>query len=152
MRCCGCRRFAHDLTAGRPFADDAAVLARADAIEASLSRDEWLEAFAAHPRIGETRGTSAWSRAEQAGVATAGTRVARALAAGNVRYQQRFGHVFLISASGLDAESMLHALERRLGNDAETELEEAAREQRKITRLRLTKLAQAAAAGEDEEP
>lgn len=140
LRCCGSRRFAESVAAGRPFADDDSVMARVESVESALDDGDWLEAFAAHPRIGAKRVESVWSRDEQSGVDSADSDVARALADGNRRYDDRFGHVFLIAASGLDAETILAALERRLANDAGTELREAAREQRKITRMRLTKL------------
>jgi len=105
-----------------------------------LGPDDWREAFAAHPRIGE-RGPDAWSAAEQAGMSSAADATRRALAAGNRAYEERFGQVFLICAIGRSAADMLADLERRLGNDPVTELRVAAAEQAKITRLRLEKLA-----------
>ena len=98
-----------------------------------------MEAFAAHSRIGE-HGGPAWSAGEQAGAAHASDDVRRALEEGNRAYEERFGHVFLINATGKGADEMLRALERRLGNDAEAELTEASEQQRQITRLRLEKL------------
>jgi OHCU decarboxylase len=106
---------------------------------AGLSADNRREAFAAHPRIGEGGG-SAWARSEQAGTAGSSDEVLRALDAGNREYEERFGHVFLINATGRSAEEMLEALRARLGNDPATELAEAAEQQRQITRLRLEKL------------
>ena len=92
-------------------------------------------------RVSEEGQTATWSRQEQAGVgsATEGTR--QALAEANRAYEARFGHVFLICATGRTGEEMLAELWRRLENDPEAELTEAADEQRKITRLRLEKLA-----------
>jgi 2-oxo-4-hydroxy-4-carboxy--5-ureidoimidazoline (OHCU) decarboxylase len=66
--------------------------------------------------------------------------VQSAIAAGNAEYEQRFGHVFLISAEGRSAEEILANLRARLGNDADTELRVAAEEHRRITRLRLQRL------------
>jgi OHCU decarboxylase len=123
----------------RPFAGFDAMLGASDAAWAALAREDRLEAFAAHPRIGDRKG-SAWSEQEQAGTAPADQEVLRALSEGNRDYEERFGHVFLINATGKGPEEMLEQLRRRLGNDPETELAEAAEQQRQITRLRLDKL------------
>jgi OHCU decarboxylase len=115
----------------------------ADAVWAGLTPQDWLEAFTAHPRIGERRPTGdprRWSAGEQAGAAGADAVVLDALAEGNRAYEQRFGRVFLICATGRSAAEMLADLRQRLGHDPETELRVAAEEQRKITRLRLDKL------------
>lgn len=104
-----------------------------------LEPADWREAFAAHPRIGE-RGGGAWSDAEQSGMDAASERLQREIREANRVYEERFGHVFLICATGLGAEEMAEALARRLENDAATELRNAAAEQAKITRLRLGKL------------
>jgi OHCU decarboxylase len=83
---------------------------------------------------------SGWSGDEQAGALTAATDLRQALESGNRDYEQRFGHVFLISAAGLSAEDMLSSLQARLDNDPDTELAVAAAEQQKIIDLRLAKL------------
>jgi OHCU decarboxylase len=138
---CHSRRWAKEVAAGRPYADLAAVQEAADAVWMELSPEDWLEAFAAHPRIGERGGGSAeWSRQEQAGVGAAGEDVQAAIARGNAGYEERFGHVFLISAAGRDAAGILAELRRRLDNDPDTELRVAAEEHRRITRLRLERL------------
>jgi OHCU decarboxylase len=139
---CHSRRWAERVAAGRPYADLEALQATADEVWLGLSpRVDWLEAFEAHPRIGETGGASAdWSRQEQAGVGGADAEVRERLAAGNAEYEARFGYVFLISAAGRSADEILAALEQRLGNDPGTELKTAAAEHRRITRLRLEKL------------
>lgn len=146
-RCCGARRWVAAMLAARPFADAAALEAAANAAFAQLTPDDWRQAFAHHPPIGARRfdaaratGTADWSRGEQAGAAVASASVREELAAGNAAYERRFGHVFLICASGLSAEAMLAALRARLDNDPAEELEVAAAEQVKITRLRLEKL------------
>ena len=137
---CHSRRWAKEVAAGRPYADLAALQAAADEVWLGLGPEDWLEAFAAHPRIGEAGGASAdWSRQEQAGVGGA-TDVQERLARGNADYEARFGHVFLISAAGRDAPEILAALTERLGNDPATELRVAAEEHRRITRLRLERL------------
>ena len=138
---CPSRRWAERVAAGRPYADLEALQAAADEVWRELGPTDWLEALEAHPRIGEAGGRSAdWSRQEQAGVGGADADVRERLAAGNAEYEARFGHVFLISAAGRDADEILDALQARLGNDPETELRVAAGEHRRITRLRLEKL------------
>jgi len=137
---CHSRRWAKQVAAGRPYADLAALQRAADEVWLGLGPEDWLEAFAAHPRIGEGGGAAAdWSRQEQAGVGDADD-VRERLARGNAEYEARFGHVFLISAAGRDATEILAALEQRLGNDPATELRVAAEEHRRITRLRLERL------------
>ena len=137
---CHSRRWAKEVAAGRPYADLAALQRAADEVWLGLGPEDWLEAFAAHPRIGEAGGASAdWSRQEQAGVGGASD-VQERLARGNADYEARFGHVFLISAAGRDAPEILAALTERLGNDPATELRVAAEEHRRITRLRLERL------------
>ena len=128
------------MAARRPFAAAADLLAAADEVWNGLGRADWLEAFAAHPRIGELAALRARERSEQAGAAAADGATLTELAAGNALYERRFGHVFLICASGRSAVEMLAALRVRLANDAPTELALAAEEQRKITVLRLERL------------
>ncbi|MGH8939273.1 MAG: 2-oxo-4-hydroxy-4-carboxy-5-ureidoimidazoline decarboxylase, partial [Actinomycetes bacterium] len=108
-----------------------------------LDREDRLEACAAQPRFGDRRdghGGGSWSREEQAASRGAAEDVAGALDTGNRDYEARFGHVFLINATGLRAEDVLDRLNERLGNDPDTELEIAATEQQQIMDLRLDKL------------
>ena len=129
------------LAAGRPYADLTAVLASADVAWSELAPGDWLEAFAAHPRIGERGGHSpAASDREQSAARDASAATLAALAAENRDYEARFGHVFIISATGRTAEEMLAELRRRISNGPATELQVAAREQREITKLRLEHL------------
>ena len=110
----------------------------AEAELAKLKASDWLEAFTAHPRIGERGGRApASSNREQKGVMSAREETLAVLAEGNRLYEERFGHVFLISAAGRSAEDIVAALRQRIENDPTTELQMAAEEQRKITRLRL---------------
>lgn len=146
-RCCGSRAWVEGMLAERPFGSDETLFRRAEEIWQSLTQEDWLEAFSHHPRIGERNlaraapaETQAWSAAEQAGAARAPEEVQRALEEGNRAYEDRFGHVFLICATGKSAEEMLAALEERLSNEASTEIFNAAREQAKITAIRLHKL------------
>ena len=142
QRCCGAPHWVDAMLAARPFASDAELLATAERVWWGLGRADWLEAFAAHPRIGNRGGARTdWARREQAGADGAAVATLDALARGNFTYEQRFGHVFLISATGKTADEMLGALRGRLTNDPATELRVAAEEQAKITRLRLDKLA-----------
>jgi 2-oxo-4-hydroxy-4-carboxy-5-ureidoimidazoline decarboxylase len=134
LSCCASRRFAAAMASGRPYSSlTAAESATRTAFE-SLTWDDVLEAMSAHPRIGvRVQGQSA---TEQSGVADSSR---AALAYGNVRYEERFGHVFLICATGLSGEQMRVALEERLGNDPATERAVATAELEKITLLRVAK-------------
>ena len=139
---CGSRRWAAALSARRPFADEHALEHDACNLWFLLGESDWLEAFACHPRIGEQpRGASAFSlhaaAEQQAAQQTLSEATAHALAEGNRQYEQRFGFVYIIFASGRTAPELLALLERRLQNDRITELHEAARQQHSITTLRL---------------
>jgi OHCU decarboxylase len=139
--CCGSRAWASAVAAGRPYADLSSLLETADAVWRSVSRSDWLEAFAAHPRIGESGGRSPdSSEHEQSRAMSAPTATVAALAEENRRYEAHFGHVFLISAAGRTADDILSALRERMSNDHAAELRVAAEEQRKITRLRLERM------------
>ncbi len=111
-----------------------------DAIWRSLAPADWLEAFAAHPKIGERARSSSWSDREQSGMRSAAEDVRGRLASGNAEYESRFGYIFIVCATGKTAEEMVAALEARLANDPAAELGIAAEEQRKITGIRLAKL------------
>jgi 2-oxo-4-hydroxy-4-carboxy-5-ureidoimidazoline decarboxylase len=106
-----------------------------------LSGEEWLQAIAAHPRIGEGGGHSPdASEREQSRALRASPETLDALAAENRQYEKRFGHVFLIAASGRSVDEILGELRRRMSNDPATELEEATRQLRSIVQLRLGKM------------
>jgi OHCU decarboxylase len=140
---CHSRGWAEQVAARRPYTDLDALQAAADEVWMSLSPQDWLEALDAHPRIGERGGaSSAWSRQEQEKVGEAGGDVQAAVAQGNREYEERFGHVFLISAAGRPAEEILANLRDRMGNDPDTEVRVAAEEHRRITRLRVERLMQ----------
>jgi OHCU decarboxylase len=138
LACCGSRAWARRMAESRPFEDLAGVRKESDAIWRSLGGDDWREAFAAHPRIGEKG--SRWSEAEQAGARDATAETLAELIAANREYEARFGHIFIVCATGKSAAEMLSLLRHRLDNDREIELRIAAEEQRKITNLRLEKL------------
>lgn len=143
-QCCGSSRWAAAMALRRPFATREELFDAADAEWWGLDSSDWLEAFSHHPRIGErptgSGGASVWARQEQAGAAGASNATAQRLATLNREYEQRFGHVYLVCATGKTADQMLAILESRLTNDAAAELREAAEQQRQITRLRLERL------------
>src|SRR4029077_12805106 len=138
LECCGSRAWAASVSAGRPYADLAALVRTSEAVWSELEPSDWLEAFAAHPRLGESAGRSPdSSQKEQSRIMNAAGETLAALAGENASYEKRFGHVFLLSAAGRTADAVLAILRQRIGNDSETELKVAAGEQSKITRLRL---------------
>jgi OHCU decarboxylase len=129
--CLASRRWARAVAHGAP----------AEEAMDELTDDEWLEAMKAHPRIGEHGGAD--SAREQSRAMQGSSSTLAELAAENRRYEERFGHVFLIFASGRSADEILGELRRRVNNDPEAELQEAKRELRKIARLRLDRLGSA---------
>jgi 2-oxo-4-hydroxy-4-carboxy-5-ureidoimidazoline decarboxylase len=147
LRCCGSSRWAARVAAARPFPDEAALAGAARAVWEELSREDFLEAFSHHPRIGDREAlrrkfasTAAWAAGEQAGAAHAPEEVLARVEAGNRAYEARFGHIFIVCATGKSAAEMLALLEARLGNEPAAELRIAAGEQAKITEIRLEKL------------
>jgi len=155
LPCCGSRAWARGVVARRPLADEAALLAASNETWRKLTPSDWREAFLSHPRIGESRPSSLepqsppvsssldqsveWSAQEQRRVEESDAAVKIALADANREYEQRFNHTFIVCATGKSAPEILEILRRRLRNDAETELQEAAEEQRQITEIRLKK-------------
>jgi OHCU decarboxylase len=145
--CCGAERWVATMVERRPFVSTDAVLGQADDAWRSLDADDWREAFAHHPRIGERTSAvpqgvraAAWSSREQAGIDGAAAGLHDALAAINQEYEQRFGYIYIVCASGKSAEELLSLARERLTNTPATELRVAAEEQRRITRLRLQQL------------
>jgi 2-oxo-4-hydroxy-4-carboxy-5-ureidoimidazoline decarboxylase len=138
LGCCAAPGWARRVAAGRPYATVPDLLAAADAVWAARDPGDLDAAMAGHPRIGERR-LSGWSRAEQSGVGSdEGT--AGELRAANAAYEDRFGHVFLICATGRAPQEILVELRRRMVNDPGTEREVAAAEIGKINAIRLRKL------------
>jgi 2-oxo-4-hydroxy-4-carboxy-5-ureidoimidazoline decarboxylase len=144
LECCASPGWAAEVAAGRPYGSVERLLMSAEDAWWAQHPDEWLQAFAAHPRIGERREGddrhSAWSRTEQSGAVGAGQATLDALAACNATYEERFGRVYLVFASGKTADEMLALCRERLGNDPTDELIVAAGEQARITALRLRRL------------
>lgn len=146
LPCCGSTAWAERLTQRRPFADHASLLAASNQIWFSLTPADWLEAFRSHPRIGESSASmtasarsAAWSRQEQDRIAPADDETKSALAAANRAYEEKFGRIFIVCATGKSVAEILAILRRRMQNDKDTEIREAAEEQRLITQLRLKK-------------
>ena len=140
LACCTSRSFARMIAGGRPYRDPAALQ---DAVSAAFKALTWgdiVESLNAHPRIGDRVPAGGWSAGEQSGAASASEAVRQALADGNVAYEQRFGHVFLICATGLSGQDMLDQLRARLDHDPETERAVVREELLKVTRLRMAKL------------
>jgi allantoicase len=141
LACCGSVAWAKQMVELRPFRDLHHAKAEAGALFVKMTEREWLEAFAAHPRIGEKKSDRrGWSAEEQARVAVARRETLDALAEANRAYEARFGFVYLVCATGLEAEAMLTDAQARLGRDRGAEIARASDEQRKITELRLEKL------------
>lgn len=145
LACCAGRRWARAMAALRPFRSVETLSLTADEVWSTMQEADWMEAFAAHPRIGESAASLAktkageWSNQEQSSTAGAAGAILAQLAEGNVLYEQRFGFTYIVCATGKSAEEMLATLHRRLTNDRETELREAAEQQRQIMQIRLGK-------------
>jgi 2-oxo-4-hydroxy-4-carboxy-5-ureidoimidazoline decarboxylase len=148
LRCCGSRRWAEQMTVCRPFSSEQNLKQTAQQLWRALPRSDWLEAFTAHPRIGDLEtikkrfaATADLASQEQAGVAGASQAVFAALADLNRKYEARFGYLFIVCARGKSAAEMLALMQERLQNNPENELRIAAGEQEKITLLRLEHIA-----------
>lgn len=147
VRCCGASRWVELMLASRPFRDAAHLHTRADEVWAQMGEVDILEAFGHHPRIGDLQSlqkkfatTASWASGEQGGVKGADVEVLEALAEGNRRYEEKFGYIFIVCATGKTAAEMLELLTLRLPNHPQDELAIAAAEQAKITHIRLEKL------------
>jgi OHCU decarboxylase len=148
--CCGSTQWVTQMISRRPFASREDLLNAADEIWWQLQRNDWLEAFAHHPRIGEKASIVAqneqgkqWSLSEQSSVERAPEMIRLAQQDMNAQYERKFGYIYIVCATGKSPNEMLSIARERLSNDAETEIEVAAEEQRKIMRLRLEKLLEA---------
>ncbi len=146
LLCCGSKSWARKMASRRPFPDEKELLTASDEVWRNLNEADWMEAFASHPRIGKSTGSApahprsaAWSGEEQAKVGHAKEGTLNQLAEDNRAYEQRFGRIFIVCATGKSAESLLEILRRRLLNDAAAELRESVEAQRQITTLRLHK-------------
>lgn len=138
LKCCGSRAWARTMAQRRPFSSLERLAQAAGEIWWNLDPSDWMEAFRAHPRIGELTITGAPAQ-EQAAMNRVPSAVAHALALANNEYSDKFGFIFIISATGKTGDQMLENLRSRLPNTIEQELGVAAEEQNKITLLRLKK-------------
>lgn len=145
--CCGATEWVERMIERRPFGTRDALLTTARDVWFNLDRADWLEAFSHHPKIGDREAirrrfaaTRHLSEKEQSGVDAASEETLNALAEANEHYQQKFGYIFIVCATGRSADEMLEMLRTRLRNEPETEVGIAAEEQAKITELRLLSL------------
>jgi OHCU decarboxylase len=145
LNCCAAQRWARAVAAQRPCKSEEELFTTADSVWAQMEEPDWMEAFRAHPRIGERKAahasaqSTAWSKQEQASTDSAQQDILSELAAGNETYEKLFGFTYIVCATGKSAEEMLQILRRRLSSDRATELREAAEQQRQITQIRLRK-------------
>ena len=147
LKCCGSKRWAETMASRRPFENLEDLTRTASDVWSSLNHDDWLEAFRSHPKIGEKKAAETvstqsqqWSGQEQSGMSAAAKDTIDSLAQLNREYEEKFGFIFIVCASGKSAGEMLSLLRQRIENDPQTELPIAAGEQAKITELRLKKL------------
>ncbi|MBP7408461.1 MAG: 2-oxo-4-hydroxy-4-carboxy-5-ureidoimidazoline decarboxylase [Flavobacteriales bacterium] len=146
-QCCTSSRWVERMVIDRPFESLPEMMEISDRIWEECDVDDYLEAFEGHPRIGDVESlakkyanTKGWAGGEQKGLESADREVLQRLAKGNADYEAKFGHIFIVCATGKSAAEMLALLEARMPNDPKTEVMVAAEEQNKITRLRLKKL------------
>jgi len=146
LACCGSETWAASMVSKRPIHDEVSLIETSDAVWQGLGESAWLEAFRNHPRIGDSNAekpvaaqSSAWSEQEQRQAASADEALKMALKWGNREYEQKFGHIFIVCATGKSGSEILEILRRRLHNDEATELQQAAEEQRQIMHIRLNK-------------
>ena len=146
-QCCGAAQWVERMVYARPFETLAEVIETSDTIWEECDVDDYEEAFTHHPKIGDVESlskkfanTKAWAVGEQKGVESADRTVIEKLAQGNTAYEEKFGYIFIVCATGKSAAEMLAMLEARMKNDPKDEILVAAAEQNKITRLRLKKL------------
>lgn len=140
LECCGSEVWATEMIQRRPYGDVETLCAHADTVWFQLGETDWLEAFSKHPRIGERNKNAKWPAAEQAQMARANTDIVESMLRRNRDYEEKFGWIFIVCATGKSGAEMLEIIEKRLSNQASDEIRIAAEEQAKITRLRLKKL------------
>ena len=147
VQCCTSARWVERMVINRPFESLSEMLEISDRIWEECDVDDYIEAFQGHPRIGDVESlskkyanTKGWAGGEQKGVDGADRAVLVSLAEGNKTYEEKFGHIFIVCATGKSAAEMLALLEARMPNEPKTEVMVAAEEQNKITRIRLKKL------------
>lgn len=145
---CASAAWGETVLAGRPYATEEALLAASDAAMAELTEADLAQAMAGHPPIGRPKPGDPTSAREQRGMAGASEELKTEMLELNLAYQERFGHVFLICATGATGEQMRDAVRSRIGNPPEQEREIVRTELGKINRIRLTRLVRETLAGE----
>jgi 2-oxo-4-hydroxy-4-carboxy-5-ureidoimidazoline decarboxylase len=147
FKCCGSNSWVEKMVPFFPAEDLVEILEDAEEQWYKCSKEDWKEAFTHHPKIGDVdslkkkfASTSEWASAEQGGVSTAAPQTINELAKANEAYEKKFGYIFIVCATGKSADEMLGMLQSRLQNSPDEEIEIAADEQNKITKLRLEKL------------
>ena len=145
--CCGAANWVIKMNQNRPFQNKDDLYQKSESIWFSLSSKDWLEAFIHHPKIGDIdslrkkfHNTKSISKNEQSGVNDAAESTLKDLAESNQLYEDKFGFIFIVYATGKSADEMLALIKMRLNKNTETEMQNAAKEQNKITKLRLEKL------------
>jgi 2-oxo-4-hydroxy-4-carboxy-5-ureidoimidazoline decarboxylase len=145
--CCGSSQWVEKMSALFPFANEELLFKKATGTWYACSEDDWLEAFTHHPKIGDIASlkqkfsaTADWEADEQAAVKQTSNEILEALSEANRLYQEKFGFIFIVCATGKSAEQMLELLIVRLDNKPEDEIKIAMEEQNKITAIRLEKL------------
>jgi 2-oxo-4-hydroxy-4-carboxy-5-ureidoimidazoline decarboxylase len=146
-QCCTSQHWIERMVTTRPYASADALRQQADNHWRDMAEADYLEAFDGHPKIGDVgslkakyANTKALAAGEQSGVNVATDEVIQRLAAGNRQYEETFGFIFIVCATGKSAEQMTDLLEARLPNERAVELGNAAEEQRKIFHIRLNQL------------
>lgn len=146
-KCCGSTTWVKTMLNNFPFPNTATLYIKAEEIWDECLQDDWLEAFEHHPKIGDVNSlekkfenTSLWASSEQSSIQIANQNTLQLLAQKNAEYEEKFGYIFIVCATGKAADEMLNLLLIRLNNNKEDELIIAKNEQNKITQLRLKKL------------
>jgi 2-oxo-4-hydroxy-4-carboxy-5-ureidoimidazoline decarboxylase len=146
FRCCGCTNWLNKLMEHFPFRSIEDLKISSDKSWHTCSKQDWLEAFSHHPKIGEKpddkklSATKEWASQEQSGVKSAAQSILFELALLNRKYEEKFGYIYIVCATGKTAGEMLEIIKERLNNEPEKELHIAAGEQNKITHLRIDKI------------
>jgi 2-oxo-4-hydroxy-4-carboxy-5-ureidoimidazoline decarboxylase len=147
MKCCGSTAWVEKMVSVLPVEDMVDLFECAEEKWNECSEADWKEAFGHHPQIGdaatlrnEDENTAAWAKAEQSGLSDADTGIKQQIAQANKDYFEKFGYIFIINATGKSAAEIFAALEQRLQNSPEVEIDIAMTEQLAITKLRLEKL------------
>ena len=147
FQCCGCTAWADQLLQEFPYNSIDELKHKSDNIWFSCDESSWLEAFTHHPKIGDLKSleekfasTKQLASAEQSGVAQAAPDTLKQLRNANILYEEKFGYIFIVCATGKSASEMLLLLQQRLKHDRSDELKVAITEQNKITHLRINKI------------